>query len=108
MTFKKIIMVLCAVFSVCFSFAQSIKPTPQKHALTYNSIALAGLLEGQQGSSLQLKSINGVQHKNLFAGIGVGFDYYFVRSIPLFMDVRKTNFLKTPLFIYADAGMHMP
>ena len=73
----------------------------------FHSINNVGLLEGQAGSALQLQTINGVQHRSWFAGIGVGLDYYRYRTIPLFVDVRKEfGKSKNKFFIYADAGMN--
>lgn len=73
----------------------------------FQSIFQGGLLEGAAGPSWNLQTINGIYYKTWFAGIGVGLDYYTMRTIPLFMDVRKELFRKnrTP-FLYADGGIH--
>lgn len=72
---------------------------------TFHSINQVGLLEGQSGSAFQLQSVNGVQYKKWFAGMGVGLDYYSLRTVPVFADLRWhiLNSSKTP-FIYAAAG----
>ncbi|MBS1935121.1 MAG: hypothetical protein JST96_14055, partial [Bacteroidetes bacterium] len=64
-------------------------------------------MEGQAGSAFQLQTINGIKYKSWFGGIGVGLDFYRIRSIPLFADVRK-EFGKTAdkLFVFADAGIN--
>jgi hypothetical protein len=73
---------------------------------SFQSILNFGLLEGETGSSFQLQTINGAQYKSWFAGIGLGLDYYRLRTIPLFLDIRK-EFGKNrdKLFVYADGGI---
>ncbi len=73
---------------------------------SFQSIANVGLLEGQTGSAFQLQTVNGARYKSWFAGVGLGLDYYRIRTIPLFIDIRK-EFGKNSgkLFIYADGGI---
>jgi hypothetical protein len=73
----------------------------------FQSLLQGGLLDGAAGPSWQLQTINGIYYKTWFAGIGVGLDYYTMRTIPLFLDLRKDIFRKgrTP-FLYADGGIH--
>jgi len=65
------------------------------------------MTEGENGSAFLIQTINGVRYKTWSAGIGAGLDYYFVRSIPLFLDLRKDilNKKNTP-FVYADGGIN--
>jgi hypothetical protein len=81
----------------------------QKTKLNFYSAVQAGILEGEEGSSFQLQSINGIKYKTWATGIGVGLDYYHTRSIPLFLDIRKSifNSSKSP-FVYASGGYHFP
>lgn len=75
----------------------------------FHSINNVGLLEGGSDESLQLQTINGASYNGFFAGLGVGLDYYYLKSIPLFVDLRK-NFSqrrKTP-FLYFDLGAVFP
>ena len=90
-------------------FIFCLQATAQKNSYRFQSNMQFGLLEGEQGSAFQLQTINGVQHKTWFAGLGVGLDYYHTRSIPLFLNVRKEIFKgeKTP-FVYASGGYHFP
>ena len=71
------------------------------------SLVQAGLLEGAIGPSWNVQTINGVHFKSWFAGLGVGLDHYSMRTIPVFIDLRKELFRKrrTP-FLYADGGIH--
>jgi hypothetical protein len=75
--------------------------------LQFHSINNIGLLEGQTGSAFQLQTINGVQYKSWFTGVGLGLDYYRYRTIPLFIDVRKEfGKTKSKFFMYADGGIN--
>jgi|HubBroStandDraft_3_1064219.scaffolds.fasta_scaffold43553_4 hypothetical protein len=73
----------------------------------FHSINNLGLLEGQTGSAFQLQTINGAQYKSWFAGVGLGLDFYRLRTIPLFVDFRK-EFGKNAnkLFVYSDVGIN--
>ncbi|HVY74956.1 MAG TPA: hypothetical protein VG890_09015, partial [Puia sp.] len=82
------------------TFAQN--PSSSK-AWQFHSINQVGLLEGESGSSWQLQTVNGMSYKSWFAGIGVGLDYYRLRGIPLFLDLRKTfGHSRNKPFVYAD------
>jgi hypothetical protein len=104
MKFYKRLLIL-SILTICAisGFAQK-----NKSSITnFYSVNNIGLLEGQNGSAFQLQTINGIKYKSWFAGIGIGLDFYRIRSIPLFADVRK-EFGKTAnkLFVFADAGIN--
>ncbi|HVE61154.1 MAG TPA: hypothetical protein VNA26_05005 [Chitinophagaceae bacterium] len=103
---KLIIIAFCMVWSSATALAQ--KPVNKKQ-IRFHSINQVGILAGSSDASLQLQTINGIKKKTWFAGLGVGLDYYYVRSIPVFLDVRKNIFDKpvTP-FVYADGGYQFP
>src|SRR5687768_4020311 len=61
----------------------------QKQKPKFTSINQAGVTWGGSGQTLQLQSINGIFYKTFSAGVGVGLDYYWQRTIPLFIDLRK-------------------
>ena len=75
----------------------------------FNTIFNAGLVVGKSDNNLQLQSINGIKYKTYSAGIGVGVDNYYFKTIPLFIDLRKNIFEEkfTP-FVYADFGTSIP
>ena len=95
---------------IMLSFLYSICPAQQQKGINriqFHSINQLGLLNGETGSSCQIQTINGIQYKSWFAGIGVGLDYYRFRGIPLFADIRKTfGAAKNKLFVYGDGGIH--
>jgi hypothetical protein len=81
----------------------------QKNKAQLRTAVQGGLLEGEMGSAFQLKSVTGLQFKTWAAGIGAGLDYYHTRSIPVFLDLRKTfgKSDKVP-FVYANGGVNFP
>jgi hypothetical protein len=85
--------------------AQQKMDQPAKKKFTFHSVTEAGLLEGEGSSAFQLKSVNGLQYKTWFGGIGVALDHYNIRTVPLFADIRKDILMKpsTP-FAYAAVG----
>lgn len=66
-----------------------------------------GILDGGNGTSFQVQSINGLERKTWFAGIGTGLDYYYFRSVPLFLSINKylCNCDRS-LFFSIDGGYH--
>jgi len=77
--------------------------------IKFRSINQLGLLAGASSNEVQLHTINGISYKAFFAGIGAGFDNYYFKTVPLFLDLRKNIYNKkqTP-FVYADIGINFP
>lgn len=74
----------------------------------FHSIINVALLNGNNGTSAGVQSINGFAKDNWFAGIGTGLDYYLYRSVPLFMDLRyELGKKKNKFFAYGDAGINI-
>ncbi len=79
----------------------------KKHYIQFHSISQVGILAGSSDAALQLQTVNGVQYKTCFAGVGFGIDYYSVRSIPLFLSLRKYIALKKgSIYGYGDGGIN--
>ena len=73
----------------------------------FHSINNISLINGDNGVSTGLQSINGFQKGNLFAGVGIGLDYYLYRTVPLFADFRyEFGKTKNKFFAYADGGVN--
>jgi hypothetical protein len=76
-------------------------------AYKFHSINNISLINGNNGVSAGLQSVNGVQKGNLFAGVGLGLDYYLYRTVPLFADFRyEFGKTKNKFFAYADGGVN--
>jgi hypothetical protein len=84
----------------------SITAQTGKPRLKFSSVNEAGLIMGDKGEALALQTINGIRKDKWFAGLGVGFDFYGQRTIPLFFNYRRDFFTNrnTP-FIYASGGL---
>lgn len=91
---------------VFFISINSITAQTGKQGVKFSSINEAGLIVGDKGEALALQTINGIRKDKSFAGVGVGFDFYGQRTIPLFIDYRRDFFANrnTP-FIYASGGL---
>jgi hypothetical protein len=101
---KTLFLFFSSLLSLSFLFGQ------QKTEMSnwkFKSILHVGLLDGETGTAFQLQTINGFNKGSWFGGIGLGLDYYKIRSIPLFLDIRK-EFGKSGnrLFVYGDAGIN--
>ena len=73
----------------------------------FHSINNIGLINGDNEVSAGLQSINGFQKDNIFAGVGIGLDYYLYRTVPLFADFRyEFGKTKNKFFAYADGGIN--
>jgi hypothetical protein len=77
-------------------------------AYKFHSINNISLVNGDNEVSAGLQSINGFQKGNLFAGVGIGLDYYLYRTVPLFADFRyEFGKTKNKFFAYADGGINL-
>ncbi|MGZ8558405.1 MAG: hypothetical protein ACXWWC_08740 [Chitinophagaceae bacterium] len=98
---KKIIVSLLATFIINLS-------SPAQDKFVFHSQNWVGLIEGQAGSAFQLQTINGVQNKGWFTGVGTGLDYYRYRSIPLFINISKFLFTGQKFFVSGNGGVNFP
>ena len=86
-----------------------IQAQKNKHALKFNSINNIGLLSGEMQNKFTFQTINGLQYKSWFAGVGAALDNYGYRSIPAFIDLRRTLELNEwQPFVYIDGGINFP
>jgi hypothetical protein len=75
----------------------------------FHSYTAAGILTGKSGPAFQCQTVNGLGNKSWYAGVGVAMDYYKFRTVPLFIDLKKTFLWKSfGLFAYADGGIEFP
>lgn len=78
--------------------------------VAFSSRNYVGLLVGQTGSKFQIQTVNGIRFDTWFAGLGVGLDWYYQRSIPVFVSMSK-DFLKKArrnFYVSGDGGMNFP
>ena len=98
---KKFYLLMLAIGCQLLMEAQS--------TLKFFNNTMVGLLAGSSSSSWQLEAVNGLSYKTYSAGLGIGVDHYYYKTIPLFVDVRKNIFdrKETP-FLYLDLGTNYP
>lgn len=86
------------------AFAQYQKKQPVFHS--FNSVQA---LMGKTNNAFAVHSVNGFQWNKLFAGAGIGFDYYYHTSVPLFLELRHdiTN-TDRKIQVFVNGGWHLP
>ena len=67
-----------------------------------------GMLSGDQANSFQFQVIGGILSKNWRIGMGTGLDYYKVRSVPVFADLRNYFGGNKKAFAFANIGYNIP
>jgi hypothetical protein len=108
---KKLLLATWLIMHGLFAMAQQdsmMRKIKTLNKPVFHAIANAGLIAGASDRDLQLQAITGVGYQTWLAGVGAGLDYYYVRSVPLFIEVRKQFKKSMPLFAYADAGVNFP
>ena len=79
----------------------------KKTVYKFYSINSVTLINGSNATSAALQSVNGFKKGPLFAGLGLGLDYYLYRTIPVFADVRyEFGKNRNKFFAYTDAGIN--
>lgn len=101
------VMLIVLLVTVCSLSAQQIKKAPKPR---FHSLEQVALINGKAAVSASLQSVNGLGMGNWFSGLGVGLDFYRHRTVPLFLDVRKSfgGQNRNKLFVYADGGINVP
>lgn len=86
------------------AFAQNKMQQPVFHS--FNSVQA---LMGKTNNAFAVHSVNGFQWNKIFAGAGIGFDYYYHTSVPLFLEARY-DLLGTErkLQLFTNGGLHLP
>ena len=95
------------VFSYLIFLLISVSAFAQKE-IKFNSVNTAGIITGKIGTYGIFQTINGVQYKKWFAGIGGGYDPYYYKTLPVFLDVRRYIDKQNKIPVYADAGYDIP
>ncbi len=83
---------------------------PAQHKIRFSTQNMVGLLVGGSDNAPQIQTINGLAYRNWFTGVGTGIDWYYQRSIPLFLSANR--FFNThphrPVFLASGAGVNFP
>ena len=104
-----LLFTIVVFFNWVTAFSQA-KDSLTKTRIQFHSINQLGLIRGQlKEPEIQLQTVNGIQVKKIFFGIGAGIDYYAKKSIPVFADLRTSlPFANRSFFVYGDAGVNFP
>src|SRR4051812_17395008 len=75
----------------------------------FHSFNTVQLLTGSTTTSFAVNTVNGFRFGKFFSGIGTGIDYYYHRSVPLFIEARYDLVKrKGTLQCFANAGLNIP
>lgn len=86
---------------------QSESIAQQQHSPVFNSYNSIGFVAGKSPVAFTAQTVNGLSFNKWFVGAGFGIDDYFIKTLPLFIDVKRAfDFKKSHLFLYADVGSH--
>ena len=109
---KKLIRLalLCICISAYSNLLAQQSKTGKSCQCGFGTINQGGVfVAGEMLPGGNFQSINGFRYKEWFGGVGVGVDFYRYRTIPVFIDIRRTILNKpTSPFIYADFGVNYP
>ena len=96
---KYLFIIVTGILFCCNIYAQS------KHAVVFNSYNSIGLVAGKLPVAFAAQTENGIKYKTWFLGVGFGLDNYFIKTLPLYVAVKKELFIKkNSLFLYVNAG----
>ena len=103
----KLYILIAMILMSCSVFAQ---PTSKGTKKVHTEVSIiTGPLDGERGTSAQIEVIPGIKFNGYHIGIGTGVDYYFIRTVPVFLDFKKVfKPNKNSVFAYADAGFDYP
>lgn len=92
-------------FTVVLTFLLIVNVCSAQHKIKFHSQNYIGALGGDLDASFQFNTINGIQSGLYFGGIGTGIDWYYIRTVPLFLSVSRyfTSKRSAP-FLALDGG----
>jgi hypothetical protein len=100
---KRFIILLLLSILVNEGRAQELK----KEKKFFSSQISAGIVEGEHNTSFHVEILNGIRYKTWFGGIGTGLDYYYFRSIPVYLSgVKYLSPRNHSFFVQGDAGLN--
>lgn len=96
---KYLLLILTGILFYCNVYAQ------HKQPVVFNSYNSIGFVAGKSPVALAAQTENGVKYNNWFLGAGFGMDNYFIKTLPLYLAVKKEfSVKKNSLFLYVNAG----
>lgn len=99
------ILFIMFIFILANTIIAQTNSNPDK--ITYYLIPQIALLNGDNAVSGQIQLTGGIVKKKWAIGIGTAIDYYKVRTVPLFIDLRTRLGKKQLLFSYINLGSNI-
>lgn len=91
-----------AALIIALMMTNGVSAQPQYKFRSQNHI---GVLGGETEAAFQFQTINGLQRGTWFGGLGTGLDFYYQRTVSLFLSLTKYFTTRTnSLFISLDGG----
>jgi hypothetical protein len=82
-----------------------INVAPAQQKIKFHSQNYIGAIGGDLDAAFQFNTINGIQRGLYFGGIGTGLDFYYIRTVPLFLSVsRYLNLNQNSPYLTLDGG----
>ena len=107
--FRTLILLLTIAFTTSKIKAQDTTGKDNSGAIRFHSFNTVQVLNGSTTISLAVNTVNGLQFGKLFCGIGVGFDYYYHTTVPLFLEARLDLVKgKGKLQLFGNGGLSFP
>ena len=107
---KKFLLLLSLLVIISEITAQEIKNVRKDsfgEKKFFSSQISAGIVEGEQNTNLHVELLNGLRYKTWFAGIGTGLDYYYYRTIPVYLSgIKYLSPRNHSFFVQGDAGVN--
>lgn len=109
MQIKLFLLCILTGCTVITSAQETRQEQPKKGcSCSFVPILQVGALMGEKGAFWQVQTIQGIRYKTWYAGIGAGMDWYGIKGIPVFLDLRKDIFkTRSSPYFYLDGGIHL-
>jgi hypothetical protein len=89
---------------VIFGILLLTQVSAQEKKTNYYLLPQLGLLNGDDFASGQVMVSGGIENKNISFGIGVAMEYYKIRTVPVFAEIRAGIGKSKRTFAYINAG----
>ena len=102
----RILLMLVILGFLSFQVGAQEKPARLKPAFR-SSFAVA-LINGSASTSFNVQTVHGILVNKSFVGLGAGIDYYSLRSVPVFLELRQEfGKGKKHFLVYGDGGYNI-
>jgi len=100
-------MKIGAILFLIFFATTALKAQSKNGKAGYYLIPQIALLNGDNSASAQVQLTGGIEKKGWDIGIGAAVDYYKIRTVPVFADLRTYFGKNRSLFSYLNIGIDL-